>query len=78
MIDFDEIFPFIIAIIVAIVLFFGFITTIKKSMKPPTRKDAIDSRMNLKEQKWLMKDVRRRQKELLRNQKQKMRDLQRR
>jgi len=78
MVDFDEIFPYVVAIIVAIVLFFGFIATIKKSLKRPARKDVIDSRMDLKEQRWLMDDVRRRQKQLLRDQKQKIRDLKRR
>jgi len=78
MIDFDEIFPFLIAIIVAVVLFFGFITIVKKSLNAPTREDAIDSRMELKEQQWRMDDIRRRQKQLLRDQKQKIRDMQRR
>lgn len=78
MVDFEEIFPYVIAIFVAIVLFFGFITTIKKSMKQPARKNIIDSKMDLKEQRWLMDDVRRRQKQLLRDQKQKIRDLKRR
>jgi len=78
MVDFDEIFPYLIAVFVAIVLFFGFITTIKKSMKPPARINDIDSRMDRKEQRWLMDDVRRRQKQLLRDQKQKIRDLKRR
>lgn len=78
MIDFEEVFPFIIATIVALALFFGLITAIKKSWKAPARRDTIDSRMQMKEQGQLMDDVRRRQKQLLRDQKQKMRDMQRR
>ncbi len=78
MIDFDEILPIVIAIIVAIILFFGIITAIQKSWKSPPRRNTIDSRMQLKEQGRLMDDVRRRQKQLLRDQKQKIRDMQRR
>jgi len=78
MIDFDEIFPIIIAIIVAVVLFFGVITAIQKAWKSPTKSFPIDSRMQIKEQRRLMDDIRRRQKQLLRDQKQKLRDMQRR
>ena len=77
MVDFDEIFPYIIAVFVAIVLFFVFITMVKKSMKQPAIKDVINSRMDLKEQRWLMDDVRQRQKQLMRDNKQKIRDLKR-
>jgi len=78
MIDFDEVFPFIVATVVALVLFFGLITAVKKSWKAPARRDNIDSRRQMKEQGQLMDDVRRRQKQLLRDQKQRMRDMQRR
>jgi len=77
MIDLDEILPYVVAFVVAVVLFFGFITTIQKSLKPPSRKDAIDSKMQIKEQQWLMDDIRQRQKQLLRDQKQKIRDMRR-
>jgi len=75
---FEESLPLILAIIIAIFLFLGVVTAIKKSARPPTRHKTIDSTMRLKEQKWRMDDVRRRQKQLLREQKQKMRDMQRR
>jgi len=78
MIDFDEIFPYIVAIFVAIVLFFGFVTTVKKSLRPLPKKDTIDSTMRIKEQKRRIDDVRRRQKQLMRDQKQRLRDSQRR
>jgi len=78
MISFDEIFPFIVAIFIAIVLFFGFITVVKKSLKSPPKKNTIDSTIRIKEQKWRMDDVRQRQKQLMRDQRQKLRDAQRR
>ena len=78
MIDMDEILPFIIAIIVAVILFFGVITAIQKAWKSPPKRNTIDSRMQLKEQSRLMDDVRQRQKQLIRDQKQRMRDMQRR
>jgi len=78
MIDIEEILPYVIATIVAIALFFGFVSAIKKSWKPTSSHRTIDSRMKMKEQKLLMDDVRQRQKQLIRDQKQKMRDMQRR
>jgi hypothetical protein len=75
---FEEIVPLIVAILVAIALFLGVVTSIKKSLKPPVRRDAIDSTLELKEQKRLVGDVQRRQKQLMRDQRQKIRDLQRR
>jgi len=74
----EEILPFIITIMIALVLFFGIFKTIMNSFKPQPRHDKIDSHMERKEQKWLMRDVRQRQKQLLRDQKQKIRDMQRR
>jgi len=74
----DEILPFIIAAIVAVILSFSVVTMIKKSIKFPYKHNTIDSRTQLKEQRWRMNDVRQRQKQLLRDQKQKIRDMQRR
>ena len=76
--DFEDILPLALGIIVAIILFFGLITVIKKTIQIPVKKSTIDRDMSLKEQQWRMDDVRRRQKQLLRDQKQKMRDMQRR
>ena len=76
--NFEEIVPLIVALLIAIVLFLGIITTIKKSLKPAPRHDTIDSTLHLKEQQRRMDDVQRRQKQLMRDQKQKIRDLQRR
>jgi len=75
--SFEEIFPLIVAVLVAIVLFLGIITSIKKSLRAPAPKDTIDSSLQLKEQQRRMDDVQRRQKELMRDQKQRIRDLQR-
>lgn len=75
--NFEEIVPLAVAIIVAIVLFFGFITAVKKALKSRDKSDTIDSAMFLKEQKWQMEDVQKRQKELMQSQRQKIRDLQR-
>ncbi|MCK5014449.1 MAG: hypothetical protein KAS66_11575 [Candidatus Omnitrophica bacterium] len=75
---FEEIVPLVVAILVAVVLFLGVITAIKKSLKPPSRRDTIDSSLQLKDQKRRMEDVQRRQKQLMRDQRQKLRDLQRR
>jgi len=77
MIDFDEIFPFIVAAFVATALFFMLISTISKSLKAPISHDPIDSSMELREQQRRMDDIRQRQKQLMRDQKQKIRDLQR-
>ena len=74
---FGEIFPLIVAIIIGVILFFGLITTIKKSLKPIPRRDTIDSSIQLKEQQRRMDDIQRRQKDLMRDQKQRIRDLQR-
>ena len=74
---FAEIVPLIVALLVAVVLFIGIITTIKKSLKPPSRRNTIDSTLQLKEQKRRVTDIQRRQKQLMRDQRQKIRDLQR-
>ena len=74
----EEIVPLIVAILVAIVLFLGVVTAIKKSFKAPSRHDTIDSAFELKEQQRRMADIQRRQKQLMRDQRQKIRDLQRR
>lgn len=79
MVDFDEIFPFIVALIVGAVLFMSIISLVKKSINPTqSRQYKIDSHSELQDQKWRMNDVRQRQKQLLRDQQQKIRDLQRR
>ena len=75
---FEEIAPLFVALLVAIILFLGVITAIKKSLRPSPRKDTIDSALRLKEQKRRMEDIQRRQKQLMRDQQQKIRDLQRR
>jgi phosphotransferase system glucose/maltose/N-acetylglucosamine-specific IIC component len=74
---FEEIFPLIIAIFVAIALFLGVTIAIKKSLKPSPAYDTIDSTLQLKEQKRRMEDIQRRQKQFMQDQKQKIRDLQR-
>ena len=74
---FAEIVPLIVAFLVALILFFGLITTIKKSLKPPPKSNTLDSSLQLKEQKRRMEDIQRRQKQLMRDQRQKVRDLQR-
>jgi sensor histidine kinase regulating citrate/malate metabolism len=76
--SFEEIVPLAVAIIVAIVLFFGFISAVKKSLQSRDRNETIDSAMFLKEQKWQIEDVQKRQKELMQAQRQKIRDLKRR
>ena len=76
--NFEEIVPLIVAVLIAIVLFLGIITTIKKSLKSPSGHDTIDSTLQLREQKRRMEDIQRRQKQLMRDQRQKIRDLQRR
>jgi len=76
--SFEEILPLIVATIVAVVLFFGLVTTIRKSLKAPAKRDTIDSTLQLKEQQQRAQDVRQRQRQLMRDQKQKMRDMQRR
>ncbi len=78
MADFEDIFPLIVALLVAVALFLGFVTTIKKSLKTPVPKSSIDSSALRREQKQRMDDIQRRQKELMENQKQRMRDMQRR
>jgi hypothetical protein len=74
---FEEVLPFIAALLVAIVLFLGLLTTIKKSLKPPEQRDTIDSTLELKEQRRRMDDIKKRQEQLMRDQRQKIRDLQR-
>jgi len=76
--SFEEIVPLIFALIVAIALFLGVVTSIKKSLKGPAKRDTIDSSITQKEQQRRMDDVRRRQKQLMRDQRQKIRNLQRR
>ena len=76
--SFEEILPLIVAVVVAIVLFIGIVTSIMKSMKTGPKQNKIDSTLQLKEQQRRMKDVQRRQKELMENQRQRIRDLQRR
>jgi len=76
--DFEDILPIALGIIVAVILFFGLITALKKTIQVPAKQSTIDRDMSLKQQQWRMDDVRRRQKQLLRDQKQKMRDMQRR
>ena len=73
----EEIVPLIVALFVAVVLFLGIVTAIKKSLKPPSRQDNIDSTLQLKEQKRRAQDITRRQKQLIRDQQQKIRDLRR-
>ncbi len=75
---FEEILPLLIAVLVAAVLFLGFITTVKKSLKVPDQRNTVDSSSQLKEQQRRMDDIQRRQKELMRDQRQRMRDMQRR
>jgi len=78
MMDSDDIIPIVLAILFAIALFFGLIFTIKKYFKNPPPPSKIDSKMEMKEQKWHMEDIRRRQKDLMRSQRDKIRDLRRR
>ena len=74
----DEILPLLIGIGLAIILFLGFLTAIKKALNAPApQRDTIDSEMRIKEQQWKMDDIRQRQKQLMRDQKQKIRDMQR-
>ena len=75
--NFEEILPLITGIVVAIALFLGIVTAIKKSLKNPIKRDTIDSTMQLKEQDRRIEDVKRRQKELMESQRQRIRDLQR-
>lgn len=75
---FEEALPLIVALLVAVVLFIGFVTAVKKSLKFSGQRDTIDSSLQLKEQKRRMADIQRRQKELMRDQKQRIRDMQRR
>jgi len=76
--NFEEIVPIIVAAIIAGVLFFGFIKTIKKFMEIPPERQVINSTATLKKQKQRMRDIQERQKQLMRDQKQKIRDLNRR
>ncbi len=76
--DVEEILPLVFGILVAIALFFGMITAVKKSLTVPVGDKDVNATIRLKEQGYRMDDVRRNQKELMRNQKQKIRDLQRR
>lgn len=77
MIDMEEILPLVLAVFVAVVLFFGFVTAVKKTMKTSPPQGVTEHELMLKDQKQLMEDIRRRQKDLIRDQKQKIRDAQR-
>lgn len=75
--DFEEIVPLIVAFCLAVILFLGVISAIKKSLKPAVNHDSLDSTLQLKEQRRRMEDIQRRQKQLMEDQRQKIRDLQR-
>jgi hypothetical protein len=74
---FEEILPFIVAILIAIALVLGLFTSIRKSLNPSTPTDTIDSSSQLREQQRRMDDIEDRQKQLMRDQQQRIRDLQR-
>jgi len=56
----------------------GISTVLKKATRAPTKNVTTEQGMTMQEQKWHMRDIRDRQKQLMRDQKQKMRDMQRR
>ncbi|HQP10392.1 MAG TPA: hypothetical protein PKV41_03300 [Candidatus Omnitrophota bacterium] len=74
---FEEILPFVVAVILAIALILGLMTSIKKSLNPPASTDSIDSSFQLREQQRRMDDIQERQKQFMRDQQQRIRDLQR-
>ena len=75
---FEEILPLIVALLVAALLFLGFITVVKKALKTDPPKSTIDSSSQLREQKKRAEDIQRRQKQLMEDQRQRIRDMQRR
>lgn len=75
---FEEIFPLIVAFLVAVALFFGVVISIGKSLKEPQEPEPADSVFYIKEQQRRLDDVQRQQKELMESQRQRIRDLQRR
>lgn len=76
--DIEEIFPLIFGIIVAIALFMGVVSAIKKSFRERPKEATIDSQLMLREQKRHMEDIQDRHKQLMRDQEQRIRDMQRR
>lgn len=74
----DGIILFLVVSIVAVALFLGVTTAIKKSFKSNPNTATIDSSDILDRQSIKMDEIRMQQKQLMRDQKQKIRDLQRR
>ena len=77
MLDSEDIFPIILAFALAALMFAGLIYMLSKSFNAPRAPVKIDSKMELKEQKWRMEDIRRRQEDLMRSQRDKIRDMRR-
>jgi hypothetical protein len=73
----EEILPLIFGMVVAILLFWGLITGIKKIMNVPNTRETIGVKNDIKAQKRRMDEIQRRQKQFMEDQKQKIKDLQR-
>lgn len=74
--DFDGVILFVLGLIVAVALFFGVTTAIKKSMRPP-QGPAFDSREMQTDQRMRMDAMKRQREQAIRDQQRKIRDLQR-
>ena len=75
--DFDGILLFILGTVVAGLVFWGVIGTIKKAFRPAAHSEVIDSTRIMKDQKDFIVETKKDQKRLRREQEQKLRDLRR-
>jgi hypothetical protein len=75
--NFEEILPLIFGISIAVLLFWGVITGIKKIMSVPDQRGTIHVNEELKSQKRRMEEIQRMQKQHMEDQKQRIKDLQR-
>ena len=75
--NFEEILPLIFGIVVAVLLFWGVVTGVKKIMNTHDERGTIHMNEELKSQKRRMEEIQRIQKQHMEDQKQRIKDLQR-
>ena len=75
--NFEDILPLIFGIVVAVLLFWGVVTGIKKIMNTHDERGTIHMNEELKSQKRRMEEIQRIQKQHMEDQKQRIKDLQR-